>query len=185
VRECVSAEGRPVRCVVPPPTLTHLPACLPHSRTPHSRTPLPSRRHRLFLHELAALLGIAGPLVVSQLGGIAMNTTDTIMLARLGSTALAAAGLATAVQMAITVTCNGVVMGMIPLVSRAFGAGDRVECRRVLVQGLWLALALSVPTTALSLSGRWVALLLGQDAQVADVCGRYLQALAPGVESAQ
>ncbi len=140
-----------------------------------------SRSRRLFLHELRALLRIAGPLVVSQLGGIAMNTTDTVMLARLGPTALAAAGLATSVQMALVVTCNGVLMGMIPLVSRAFGGGDRGECQRVLVQGVWLALALAVPATALSLSGRSLALLLGQDAAVAEAAGRYLQALAAGV----
>jgi MATE family multidrug resistance protein len=139
------------------------------------------RRRRLFLHEVAALAAVAGPIVVSQLGGIAMNTTDTIMVGRLGATALAAAGLATAVQMTLTVMCNGVVMGMIPLVSQAFGAGDRDECRRVLVQGLWLAFALAVPATLISVSGRRLALLLGQAPDVSALAGDYLAALAPGV----
>ncbi|HEY0038067.1 MAG TPA: MATE family efflux transporter, partial [Longimicrobium sp.] len=139
------------------------------------------RRRRLFLHEVRALAWIAGPIVVSQLGGIAMNTTDTIMLGRLGPTALAAAGLASAVQMALVVMCNGVVMGMLPLVSQAYGAGDRDECRRVLVQGLWLALALAVPATLICVSGRRLALLLGQAPEVASVAGDYLAALAPGV----
>ncbi|HEY0037878.1 MAG TPA: MATE family efflux transporter [Longimicrobium sp.] len=139
------------------------------------------RSRRLFLHEVRALAWVAGPIVVSQLGGIAMNTTDTVMVGRLGATALAAAGLASAVQMALTVMCNGVVMGMLPLVSQAFGRGDREECRRVLVQGLWLAAALAVPATLISLSGRPLALLLGQEAEVAALAGSYLQALAAGV----
>jgi MATE family multidrug resistance protein len=93
------------------------------------------RRRRLFFHEVRELARIAGPIVVAQLGGIAMNTTDTIMVGGLGAIALAAAGIATAVQFAMIVVCNGVIMGMSPLVSQAFGAGDREECRRVLVQG--------------------------------------------------
>ncbi len=140
-----------------------------------------SRRTRLFLHELRALAWVAGPIMASQLGGIAMNTTDTIMVGPLGATALAAAGLASAVQFTLIVMCNGVVMGMIPLVSQAFGAGDRGECRRVLVQGLWVALALSIPATLVSLSGRRLALLLGQAPEVALLAGDYLTALAAGV----
>ncbi|HEX8433229.1 MAG TPA: MATE family efflux transporter [Longimicrobium sp.] len=140
-----------------------------------------TRRTRLFLHELRALTLVAGPIMASQLGGIAMNTTDTIMLGRLGATALAAAGLAGGVQMLIIVVCNGIVMGMSPLVSQAFGAGDIRECRRVLVQGLWLALALAVPSTLLSVYGRPLSLLLGQEAEVARITGDYLAALAPGV----
>ena len=139
------------------------------------------RRRRLFFHEVRELARIAGPIVVAQLGGIAMNTTDTIMVGRLGATALAAAGIATAVQFALIVVCNGVVMGMSPLVSQAFGAGDREECRRVLVQGLWLAAALAIPGTLLSMSGRQVSLLLGQAPEVALLAGDYLTALAPGV----
>jgi MATE family multidrug resistance protein len=119
--------------------------------------------------------------MASQLGGIAMNTTDTIMVGRLGATALAAAGLATAVQFTLTVMCNGVVMGMSPLVSQAFGAGDRGECRRILVQGLWIAAALALPATVISLWGGRLALLLGQAPEVALLAGGYLAALAPGV----
>jgi MATE family multidrug resistance protein len=140
-----------------------------------------NRRTRLFLHELRALTLVAGPIMASQLGGIAMNTTDTIMVGPLGATALAAAGLASAVQFTLIVMCNGVVMGMLPLVSQAFGAGDRGECRRVLVQGLWVAGALAIPATLVSLSGRRLALLLGQAPEVAVLAGDYLTALSAGV----
>jgi len=59
------------------------------------RAPRPGGRRRtlLYLHELRALLRIAGPIIVSQLGHIAMNTTDTIMVGPLGAGPLAAAGL--------------------------------------------------------------------------------------------
>jgi MATE family multidrug resistance protein len=83
--------------------------------------------------------------------------------------------------MLLIVVCNGIVMGMSPLVSQAFGAGDLRECRRVLVQGLWIALALAVPATLVSVYGRPLSLLLGQEAEVARLTGAYLAALAPGV----
>lgn len=51
----------------------------------------------------------------------------------------------------------------------------------MLVQGLWLAAALAIPGTLLSVSGRRVSLLLGQAPEVALLAGDYLTALAPGV----
>lgn len=148
--------------------------------------PLPGRRRRglLFLNELRALLKLAGPLIVSQLGGIAMNTTDTIMVAPLGARSLAAVGVANAVHFTTLMLCMGTLMGMSPLVSQAFGAGQRDECRRVYVNGLWLAVLLAVPVTAVSVLGRPIAAALGQDPRVAALAGEYLMALAPGVLAA-
>ncbi|HEX2206011.1 MAG TPA: MATE family efflux transporter [Longimicrobium sp.] len=144
--------------------------------------PAPGRRRRalLFAHELRTLLRVAAPIILSQLGGIAMNVTDTIMVAPLGPAALAAAGLGMSVHVTLLMVCTGVLMGMTPLVSQAFGAGERDECRRLLVQGLWLALIVSVPVTLVSLLGRPIALRMGQDPAVAAAGGAFLQALAPG-----
>lgn len=147
------------------------------------RTAPPGRRRRtlLYLHELRALLRVAGPLIVSQLGAIAMNTTDTIMVGPLGAEALAAAGLGGALFMATMVVCTGTLMGMAPLVSQAYGAGDPAECRRVLVQGLWLAALLALPLTLFCLLGEPLARALGQPPEIARTAGGYLAAVAWGV----
>lgn len=153
----------------------------PRGPTPAARRPGRRRRGLLFLHELRALTRLAGPIVVSQLGGIAMNTTDTIMVGPLGAESLAGAGLGTAIFMACLVVCTGTLMGMSPLVAQAYGAGDRAECRRVLVQGLWLAALLSAPMTVVSLFGLPIARALGQPEPVARLAGGFLWALAWGV----
>jgi len=142
------------------------------------------RRARLFAHELRELVRLAVPIIVSQLGGTAIAITDTIMVAPLGPRALAAAGLANAVHVTALMACSGIVMGMGPLVSQAYGAGERTECRRVLVQGVWLAALLAIVPTAVSLAGRPAALLLGQPPDVAGTAGAFLVALAPGVLAA-
>lgn len=127
------------------------------------------------------MLRLAGPIVVSQLGQVGMNTADTLMVGPLGATSLAAAGVGTAIHVFGIIFCTGVLLGMTPLVSQAHGAGDRARCRRVLVQGLWLAIALSIPVGGASLLGAQLTRLLGQEPTVAALAGEYLWALAWGV----
>jgi multidrug resistance protein, MATE family len=160
-----------------------LSATLPSLKARPRRPPVPGRRRKgmLYLHETRTLLWLAGPIILSQLGAVGMNTMDTIMVGPLGAEALAAAGLATALHMAVLLLCTGVLLGMGPLVSQAFGAGNRIECRRVLVAGLWLSLLLSLPVLVLNLVGERLALLLGQEPAVAHLAGGYMWALAWGV----
>lgn len=131
--------------------------------------------------EGGSLLGLAGPIIISQLGGIGMNVMDTVMVGRLGAESLAALGIANGIHMSTLILCMGTLLGMSPLVSQAFGAGDRKECRRVLVQGLWLAGVLALPVTIFSLFGYPVAVELGQPDAVAVLAGDYLAAVAAGV----
>jgi MATE family multidrug resistance protein len=141
----------------------------------------PADRPGELLHESGQLLRIAGPIILSQLGAVGMNTMDTLMVGPLGAQALAAAGLASSLHVVGLMVSMGVLLGMAPLVSRAHGAGKMSEARHVLVQGLWLALALGVPLLALNLFGRPIALALGQPPGVAALVGGLMGALAWGV----
>ncbi|HEX8393860.1 MAG TPA: MATE family efflux transporter [Longimicrobium sp.] len=160
-------------------TLAPVPPPAARRRTPpaHGRR----RRALLFAHELRALTRVAGPLIVSQLGNIAMNTTDTIMVGPLGADALAASGLGNAIFIAVLMLAMGTLMGMSPLISQAFGARDAAECRRILVQGLWLAALLAIPVTAYCMFGGPIARALHQPAEVTRDAAGYLFALGCGV----
>jgi MATE family multidrug resistance protein len=113
-----------------------------------------------------------------------MNTADTIMVGPLGGESLAAVGLGSALHIFTIMLCTGVIIGMSPMISQAFGAGNAHRCRKILVQGLWLAVALAIPVTVVSVFGRAIALALGQDAGVSGLAGDYLYALAWGVAPA-
>jgi multidrug resistance protein, MATE family len=139
------------------------------------------RADRLLASEARELLRIAGPIILSQLGGVGMLTVDTIMVGGLGPDALAASGLANSLHMAVVMMSTGTLLGMGPLVSRAFGAGNRQECRHVLVQGLWLALVLTIPLMAINFLGRPLGVALGQPEQVSQTAGRYMYALSWGI----
>jgi MATE family multidrug resistance protein len=146
-------------------------------RSPH----WDARRSRLLIHELRALLRLAGPIIVSQLGQIGMSTADTIMVGPLGAAPLAAVGLGGALHSFTTLVCTGVILGMAPLVSQAFGAGDVQRCREVLVQGIWLALLLSLPVMYVCLLGEELTRALGQEPEVAGLAGGYMRALTVGI----
>jgi MATE family multidrug resistance protein len=139
------------------------------------------REARAFEHELRSVMRLAGPLIVSQLGQVGMTTVDTILVGPLGPTPLAAAGLGHAIHTLFVIIAMGIIFGIGPLVSQAFGRGEESRCRFVLVQGLWVALVLSIPTTLLHLAGGGISRALGQDANVSALTGGYMSALALGI----
>jgi multidrug resistance protein, MATE family len=134
--------------------------------------------------EIGNTLRLAGPIIASQLGQTGMNTADTIQVGPLGPEALAAAGIGSSIQIVAFFLIGGIVIGMGPLVSQAFGAGDVAECKRIARQGFWMALLLSIPVTLLMLIGEPLALLFGQQPDIASRAGDYMAALAPGMPAA-
>lgn len=100
-------------------------------------------RAAVFRTELRELFRLAIPLAAAQAGTQLMGLVDVAILGRLGARELAASGLANAMFFAVSIAGMGVVFGVDPLISQAIGAGDRVRARRILWQGLWLALAVA------------------------------------------
>jgi MATE family multidrug resistance protein len=131
--------------------------------------------------ELAETLKLAVPIALTQLGQIAMMTTDLALIGRLGDQAVAAAALAHTVYF-ISFTCGmGLVSAVAPLAAQAFGARHPRGVRRALRVGLWAALAISLPIMAFPLYGEHILLTLGQAPATARLAQRYLLGLAWGI----
>ncbi len=94
------------------------------------------------------MLRMAAPLALAELGWMAMGTVDTIMAGPLGATAIGAGSLGGMLFYPIVISGAGVLLGMDTLVAQSFGANNPRDCRRTLVDGLWLATALSAPLAA-------------------------------------
>jgi MATE family multidrug resistance protein len=131
--------------------------------------------------EVRALSALALPIVVSQLGMIGMTTADTVMVGRVGAIPLAAAGLGSAIHTFTLVICTGILLGMAPLISQAFGAGDEERCHSILVQGRCLSVLLSLPLMLTTVFGDVIARATGVEADVAVLTGRYLFSLTLGI----
>jgi MATE family, multidrug efflux pump len=134
--------------------------------------------------ELTETLKLAVPIALTQLGQIAMMTTDLALIGRLGDAAVAAAALAHTIFFFSFTFGMGLVSAVAPLAAQAFGARNPRLVRRALRVGLWAALVMSLPMMALSLYGEQILLALGQAPVTAHLAQRYLLGLAWGVAPA-
>src|SRR5450755_4252535 len=134
--------------------------------------------------ELAETLKLAVPIVLTQLGQIAMMTTDLALIGRLGDAAVAAAALASTVYFVSFTVGMGLVSAVAPLAAQAFGARNPRSVRRALRVGLWAALLISLPIMAFPLVGEQILLALGQAPATAHQAQRYLFGLAWGMTPA-
>src|ERR1700709_1133995 len=137
-------------------------------------------RSRLTL-ELTETLKLAVPIALTQLGQIAMMTTDLALIGRLGDDAVAAAALAHTVFFAAFTFGMGLVSAVAPLAAQAFGGREPRLVRRALRVGLWAALLISVPMMALPLFGEPILLMLGQAQATAHLAQKYLLGLGWGI----
>ncbi|HEX3577445.1 MAG TPA: MATE family efflux transporter, partial [Thermoanaerobaculia bacterium] len=100
--------------------------------------------NRPFRTELRQLLRLAGPLAAAQAGTQIMGVVDMAVIGRLGASELGAAGLGNGLFFTISILGMGLVFGVDPMISQAFGAGDPVRARHVLWQGIWLSLGVTI-----------------------------------------
>jgi MATE family multidrug resistance protein len=130
-------------------------------------------RYRLAL-ELTETLKLAVPLALTQLGQIAMMTTDLAFIGRLGDGAVAAAALAHTIFFVSFTVGMGLVSAVAPLAAQAFGARNPHRVRRSLRVGLWAAFLISLPVMALPFWGEQILLSLGQSPAAAGLAQQYL-----------
>ena len=90
-------------------------------------------------------LRLAIPLVLAELGWMSMAIVDTMMVGRLANSAVAigAVSLGSAIFIVLALFGEGLLLGLDTLVAQAFGAGNREDCHRSLINGVYLSLALT------------------------------------------
>ena len=92
-------------------------------------TPAPARQ-TLWRDELIQTIKLALPIALTQLGQVAMMTSDLALLGRLGDHVVAASALAHTILFAAFVVGMGLVSAVSPLASQAFGARQPRMVRR-------------------------------------------------------
>jgi multidrug resistance protein, MATE family len=95
--------------------------------------------------ELGAMVKLAVPVVLSELGWMLMGVVDTMMVGRLGPAAIGAVALGNAVCYTPSMFGIGLLLGLDTLVAQAYGRKDHDECHRWLAQGVYLASISAVP----------------------------------------
>ncbi len=139
------------------------------------RLMVPSRDH------LASLVRLALPVATVQVGFILMGAVDTVMVGHVSPRDLAAVALGNLYYFLTTSFGLGTLFALDPLVSQAFGAGDRFGIARALQRGFIIAIGLAVVSSLLLMPGRPLLTFLRQPAEVIPIAADYALVSIPGV----
>lgn len=134
-----------------------------------------------FREELRPLLRLAAPVVVSELGWMAMGLVDTAMVGRVSAQAIGAVSVGSHTYFVAAMFGMGVLLGLDPLVSQAWGAGRREEAHRALAQGLLLATVTGIALMTLLFWGNEHLGALGIDESVLPDATAYLGVVTWGL----
>ena len=127
--------------------------------------------------ELGAMVALAVPVVLSELGWMAQGIVDTIMVGRLGPAAIGAVALGNAVYYTPALFGIGLLLGLDTLVAQAFGRKDHDECHRWLAQGVYLACVSTPPLMLLIYLASFGFAPFGITPEVAAPAAAYLRIL--------
>ena len=137
--------------------------------------PLPRRA------DLEAMLRLALPVVVVQVGMMLLGVVDTMVVGRLSSEALAAVALGHVAIISVSSFGIGLLMALDPLVSQAVGAKDQDAIRRSVQRGFILAVGLMLPSTLLLLPAEPLLTFFRQPPEVVPLAAAYIRICIPGL----
>jgi MATE family multidrug resistance protein len=132
-------------------------------------------------NEVRDLLHLAVPVIVVQVGMMAMGVADTVMVGHVSSIALAAVALGNLYFFGAAVFGMGFLMALDSVVAQAVGAGDHEAVARAVQRGLLLAMALCLPGALLLLPAEAVLSLLHQPAEIVPTAGAFARISTPGL----
>ena len=126
--------------------------------------------------ELRIMLRLAGPLILGYAGSQLMSMTDTAMVGRLGASALAGVSVGNGVYFTVSCFGLGCVAGIEAPIAQALGAGERMRARRLLWQGVRVALGVSLPLLVIMALSPLVLPWAGLDRATSHEVGAYMWA---------
>ena len=109
---------------------------------------------------------LAWPVIIGQLGHIAMAVVDNVMVGQLGAEDLAAVALANTLFVLVMVIGLGVTFALSPLVSMALGSKDRETCGSLFSHGFWINMVVAVVLFGVLLILFWSISYLDQPVEV-------------------
>jgi len=118
---------------------------------------------------------LAWPIAVSMLSYTLMGVADTLFVARMGTEAIAAIGMSISVTFLVLSFGMGIMAGLKVAVAQAMGARQFVLVRRLLWQGLWLALLLGIVGVMLVPAGALIFGWMGASPQTSEHARAYFE----------
>ncbi|APO75479.1 multidrug resistance protein NorM [Rhizobium etli 8C-3] len=121
-----------------------------------------------------ATLALGIPFIGAQLAQLGINTTDVMIVGRLGAENLAAMVLSAQFLFTILIFGSGFAIAVIPMVAQAYGRGDVVTVRRSMRMGLWMVTVYWLVMQPVFLYAEEILLAAGQKPEVAKLAHGYI-----------
>lgn len=128
-----------------------------------------------------ALLRLAAPVVLSQLGQVVVQFADNAMVGQLGALPLAASAFGGSVAFILFIFGLGISFGLTPIVGALYARNERREMAANLRNAIVLYTILGVVITLLQLAFEPLMYRLGQPAEVVDMALPYYRYMAWGM----
>ena len=125
-------------------------------------------------NQVKATFILAYPVMLSQLGQVAVGVADSMMVGRLGALELAASSLANSIFFVILMFGIGISMGLTPLVSKAYGKGKTNQILRLFSNSLLINFSTSLVLFGIVLIFSQNLSILGQPEDVKDLALPFL-----------
>lgn len=151
------------------------------SGSPGGQARIPLAAYRPAGPDLRALIELAAPVTLVQLGLMSMGAVDTVMIGRVSAVDLAAVAIGNLYFYGMAVFGQGVLFALDPVISQAVGARDPVGVARGVQRGLILAVLLSAVAMLLLVPAGSLLTLARQPVEVVPIAERYAHGLIPGV----
>ena len=120
------------------------------------------------------ILALAGPTMLEQFLGTAVQYIDTAMVGSLGTQATAAVGATSTVNWLINSTISALGIGFLSYISRACGAGDTQRAGKAATQAVLTVLVCGTLFTVLTLGlSRQIPVWMQVDPEIQDLSSRY------------
>lgn len=131
----------------------------------------------LWREEIRAMVALAWPMVLTNLGQTAMTATDVMMMGRLGPETLASGALGSNLYFMPLIFGLGLMLATSPMMATELGRRRHSvrDLRRTVRQGLWLAILISIPIWIFLWNGERILLAMGQEPDLAHRAGTYLR----------
>jgi MATE family multidrug resistance protein len=140
-----------------------------------------TKRNDASYAELRAMVSLAVPVVLVQLGFMSMGVVDTLMVGRVSARVLAAVALGNLYFINVSIFGSGTLMALDPIVAQAVGARDVEAVSRAMQRGLLLALGLSALTALLLAPATPILRAMHQPAEIIDDASAYVRISIAGV----
>ena len=131
--------------------------------------------------ETGKLLKIGLPIVGTQLLGMGLSVTDTIMAGNLSAADLAGVAVGNALYLPVTIFGMATMVAINPIVSHHLGARRFDEIGKSARQMLWMVLFLSIPSFFLVRNLDILMNLIGVDAEIIPRAAGYMKSVSWGI----